>query len=250
MWHRTLILSGASLVLLVVTYAPAEPGSPGQVPAYPAFRDVPPRDAATIQDAAPDPPADDVETLRHLSGCFEITYRFAEDGEHDMFSPEYGLEEPVTEWIGFERADDGRLVLVHVGIRQGRAVPHFHEVWEYEDVGERWRHEVWNRTPGNPDRTLRYACEGEWERNRWHCEAGRAGKPFRDTGAPFGFDRDDYDWLDRTNTLLVTPEGWIHDEHNRKMTEDGELVAYELGWIAYERVEESACGEAPRRFPR
>lgn len=196
-----------------------------------------------------EPPAQDVETIEQLSGCFQVTYRFAEDGEHDLFSPEYGLEDPVTEWISFERRGENTFGQIHVAIREGgRPMPHFEEIWEYLPDDGRWKHEIWG-TPGTPNHERRYACEGTWEMNRWHCPAGRAEKPFRDSGAPFGFDRDDYDYLDRTNTLLVTPEGWVHKQDNRKMTEDGELVSYELGWITYERVEDTMCGEAPGQFP-
>lgn len=208
-----------------------------------------PDGATTSGTAAAVPPEDEVELISRMSGCFEVTYRFVEDGEHDALSPEYGLEDPVVEWIGFERRDGGRLVLTHAALRQGRAVAHFHEEWRYGGGDGEWRHEVWDRTADDPERQLRYACESAWRMNRWECAAGRAGKPFRDSGAPFGFDRDDYDWLDRTNTLLVTPRGWVHAERNRKMTEGGEVVAHELGWITYERIEEDACGEAPRRFP-
>lgn len=185
-----------------------------------------------------------------MSGCFDVTYRFVEDGQHDIFSPEYGLEEPVTEWIGLEGRDDGSLVLVHVGFRGGRAFPHFHEVWKPLEGEEGWRHEVWGPSADNPEPELRYGCENRWTENRWECAAGRAPKPFRDSGAPFGFDREDYDSLDRTNVLLVTPEGWVHNEHNRKLTENGQVVSYELGWITYERVEEAECGSAPEEFPR
>lgn len=188
------------------------------------------------------------DVLQRMSGCFSVTYRFVEDGEHDALSPDYGLEEPVTEWIGFERADEG-YVMMHVGIFGRRSVPHFHEVWKPLAGGDGWRHEVWGGTPDAPDRELRYACESSWAGNRWECDAGRAEKPFRDSGAPFGYDRDDYDHLERTNILLVTPRGWVHNEHNRKVTEDGELVAYELGWITYERLDEERCGTAPEEFP-
>lgn len=196
--------------------------------------------------AAPDPPTDELELLAQMSGCFEVTYRFVEDGERDALSPDYGLEAPVTEWIGFERRDDGAVVQPHVGVLEGgRLLPHFQEVWHHGPSEGHWRHEV--RAAPGPDgeAELRYACESGWEMNRWECSAGRAEKPFRDSGAPFGFDREDYDWLDRTNILLVTPRGWIHNQHNRKMKEDGELVSYELGWITYRRIDEAKCGAAP-----
>jgi hypothetical protein len=86
--------------------------------------------------------------------------------------------------------------------------------------------------------------------NRWECHAGKAQKPFRDNGAPFGFNRTDYERLDRENTLLVTPKGWIQNEHNSKRSESGKIVSYELGWITYRRLEDAACKTAFDLFPR
>lgn len=198
-----------------------------------------------------DPPERDMRLLHQMAGCFEVTYRFVEDGEHDSLSPDYGIEAPITEWIGFERTDDDEPLHTHVSMTEdGRLVPHFHEIWRYEPQHGQWRHEVWSRTPDDPDRELRYACHGTWEMNRWECAAGKARKPFRDSGAPFGFEREDYDWLDRTNFVLVTPRGWFHNQHNRKMRDENKLVAYELGWITYKRVERARCGQAPEDFPK
>lgn len=83
--------------------------------------------------------------------------------------------------------------------------------------------------------------------NSWSCHAGRAPKPFRDDGAPFGFNREGYGWLDRTNTLLVAPEGWVQQEYNRKMNISGEVMSYELGWIVYRKVDDEACTAAINR---
>lgn len=197
------------------------------------------------------PPERDIELLHEMAGCFEVTYRFVEDGTHDSLRPDYELADPITEWIGFEQTGAREFMQIHASVTpDGRVVPHFHEIWSYRPEHGQWRHRVWSHVPGYHDRELRYACDGTWQRNRWACAAGRAGKPFRDSGAPFGFDRDDYDWLDRTNFVQVTPRGWVHNQHNRKMTEDDELVAYELGWIVYRRVEPGACGDAPEQYPK
>lgn len=108
---------------------------------------------------------------------------------------------------------------------------------------------MWSQQPGNERRELRYQCSAPWRINLWQCHAGKAAKPFRDTGAPFGFDRPDYDMLDRDNTVLVTERGWVHSQHNRKLTEDGEVVAHEVGWITYERVDEAHCSAAKSNAP-
>lgn len=174
-----------------------------------------------------------IENIEDLAGCFAVTYRFAEDGVHDLFNEDYGLDEPITEWVGLERDDGGdALTLLHASITDdGRAVPHWHEVWTPHPDDGTWTQEVWSRTPEHEDRELRYRCTAPWRLNRWQCHAGEAPKPFRDYGAPFGFSRADYDYLDRENILLATDEGWVQNEHNKKVAADGTVVSYELGWI-------------------
>lgn len=204
---------------------------------------------AAVLRAAPDLAAR--EHLRHLAGCFAVTYRFAEDGVHDMFSPKWALDSPITEWVGYGESEQGEIVLPHVSVTDdGRAVPHWYEIWRREPGEGGWTQEVWSNFPGHAQSELRYRCTAPWQGNLWDCRAGRAPKPFRDHGAPFGFDRTDYAWLDRTNTLLVTPEGWIQNEHNRKVAASGEVVARELGWITYRRVERAACTPAIEAYGR
>lgn len=185
-----------------------------------------------------------------------MTYRFAEDGVHDSFNDEYGLDQAITEWIEFERDGADTFTLTHVSITDdARAVPHWHEIWTYREDNDAWMQAVWSHSPDDEDRELRYRCAAPWTYNRWQCHAGKAPKPFRDSGAPFGFNRTDYDYLDRENILLVTENGWIHNEHNKKVKEtsgpngmtDTKTVAYELGWITYTRVADNRCQVAIER---
>jgi hypothetical protein len=184
--------------------------------------------------------------LENLSGCFEVSYRFAEDGVHGIFSEEYGLDTTMLEWIGLDRPDAESYRLTHVAILENRVMSHFHEIWRHHPEKRTWQQSVWRQRPGDTERQLRYDCTAAWEQNLWSCRTGKAEKPFRDSGAPFGFDRTDYDYLDRHNTLLVTPEGWVHSQHNRKKRESGEVVAQELGWITYERVDDEKRCERGR----
>lgn len=193
--------------------------------------------------------SESVEFVTRLAGCFEVTYRFAEDGSHDMFSPDWGLDDPVREWVGLEETADGTIVLRHVSITDdGRAVPHWYEAWKFQSDQKGWTQEVWSHTPGDGRSRLRYRCTAPWQKNLWDCHAGKAPKPFRDAGAVFGFSRTDYDWLDRRNTLLVTPKGWIQFERNQKMASTGQVVSYELGWITYRRIGQDACAPAIDQF--
>lgn len=199
------------------------------------------------------PPDDELGHIRNLSGCFTVTYTFFEDGARDTFARGRPLG-PITEWVGYRVDADGARTLIHASLTDdGRVVPHWHEVWRHHPQSETWRQEVRRGAPaedGAPPKELRYACTAPWAMNRWQCRAGPAAKPFRDSGAPFGHDRKDYDVLDRENIILVTPGGWVHNEHNRKMTEAGAVVAYELGWIEYRRTNAAKCAAAEKMYPR
>lgn len=192
---------------------------------------------AQPQGGATPPGAD---SIRRIAGCHAVTYRFFEDGAHDHFADKPGLITEIKELIVLTEDGPGRLMLQHASINEeGQPVPHWHEVWTAGPAG--WTQAIYSRTPDNPARALRYQCTAPWSINQWHCAAGRATKPFRDSGAPFGFMRTDYEVLDRTNTLLVTPRGWVQSESNRKLDRAGKLVSYEQGFITYRRLDDAQC---------
>lgn len=205
--------------------------------------------ALSIPGAAPLHAADDAASdtmagsahIAEMVGCFEVTYRFFEDGKHDFFSDKYGLDDPMTLENEITSRGPRSITITNYAITDRGRMPHWHMVWAYLENRDVWRQTIWGRAQGSSNREFRYTCEGRWEHNRWTCDAGRAPKPFRDDGAPFGFMRDDYTDLDRYNTILVTPEGWVMSQQNRKLTADGELVSYETGWILYEKQSEEAC---------
>ena len=186
--------------------------------------------------------ASGLDTISQLAGCFEVTYRFVEDGTHDIFSDEDRLTNPTKEWISLTRTGEHAFLLVHVLIVGSGLLPHWHEVWRQAPDTQDWTQEIWGGAPG-PGSEVRYGCTAPWVGNRWECHAGRAQKPLRD-------DKRDYDWLDRKNVILVTPNGFVQNEHNRKMQSSGEVVSYELGWLTYTRIGEDQCGRAPEQFPK
>jgi len=182
--------------------------------------------------------------ILRMAGCFSVTYRFFEDGAHDYFSEQYGLDEPMTLVNEITSRGQRSITITNYAVvGDGKRIPHWHQVWVYLEEAGRWRQSVWSRAQSSENREFRYACEGNWERNRWVCDAGRAPKPFRDDGAPFGFLRNDYDVLDRDNTFLVTPEGWVMTQQNRKLKENGDLVSYETGFILYHKQSDAACDQ-------
>ena len=180
------------------------------------------------------------EHILQMAGCHDVTYYFHEDGERDYFNDEKPPAIVTQELVAVTEDEPERIVLQHATIDEGgRAVPHWHEVWTWGEGG--WTQSVYGRTPGAEQRQLRYRCTAPWSMNLWSCDIGPAPKPFRDSGAPFGYFRDDYDHLSRESSILSTPQGWVQSERNLKLTEAGKLVSYELGYIIYRKWEEGAC---------
>jgi hypothetical protein len=162
--------------------------------------------------------------IQNLQGCFRVSYRFVEDGKHD-----YEIKD-VLEWITLKQ-QSGAYNIQHYGPGGGE---HFNETWTLLRDG-RWRQHV------GPSR---YTCISGVRMGQLHCSAPGAPKPIRDEK------RNDYDLLNRVSTIQITPQGWVHNEMNDKVTKAGKVVATEVGWIEYRRTaDESPCEGAKALHP-
>jgi len=161
--------------------------------------------------------------LRYLAGCFEVSYRFVEDGVHDQDIRGNLLEEITLE------EQDGVYAFQHYGIVKGRRLKHWREEWRRHPDGS------FTQTVIGPSDNLRYTCTAPFPFHQWRCATPGAPKPLRDR------ERTDYQTLDRENTLQITPQGWVQAENNVKRTATGVAVANELGWNEYRRVDEGRC---------
>ena len=162
--------------------------------------------------------------LNNLLGCFEVSYRYIEDGPHDFEIRN------TFEWV--EVATDGpagALTFQHWGIHEGEKFRHWREEWRPTSGGK------WNQTVYGPTGRLRYNCEGAWNFSQISCEVPNAPKPQRDTN------RDDYDVLDRSNRIQISTKAWVQVETNVKKKSDGTLVASEVGWNEYRKVDATKC---------
>jgi hypothetical protein len=183
--------------------------------------------------AEPAPPP----LVDHIAGCFAVSYRFVEDGDHDYEIPR------VLEWITVKPAGHVSVVQ-HYGIYEDKAHPgtfevmkHFREDWSSPD-GVTWTQKVFG-----PGGDFRYACTSPDRFGQLRCKSPGAPKPVRDA------ERDDYDVLDRDTTLQITPRGWVQSEVNDKVKTDGTVVATEVGWVEYRRIDEAACAPARQDHP-
>lgn len=169
--------------------------------------------------------ASKIKILKNLAGCFGVSYRFVENGVHDK-----DLKGDLFEEIVLEEKN-GVYAFQHWGIFKGARIRHWREEWRKEPDGRYTQRVI------GPFEDFRYECTAPFVFNQWHCAVTGAPKPNRDR------ERTDYEVLDRTNTLQITPPGWVHAERNVKRARGGTAVANEVGWNEYRRVEASRCEE-------
>ena len=176
---------------------------------------------------AEDPPSSVPEHIQNLQGCFRVSYRFVEDGKRD-----YEVKD-VLEWITLQR-QSGAYLIQHYALIDGDVMQHFNETWSVLGDG-RWRQDV------GPSR---YTCISQVRMGQLHCSSPGAPKPIRDQA------RDDYDLLNRVSTIQISPRGWVQTETNDKVTKAGDVVATEVGWVEYRRIDdEPGCENARKLHP-
>jgi hypothetical protein len=167
--------------------------------------------------------ADVPEQIKNLAGCFTVSYRFIEDGTHDVDI--HGTFEEMVP----ETKPDGSYFLQHYGIMDGQKQKHFGESWTAGKAG-------WTQVVYSPSGTVRYTCpQAVLEFNQYKCEVKNAPKPVRDRN------RTDYETLDREITIQMTPKGFTQAERNIKRDKDNNAVSNEVGWIEYNRTDVKNC---------
>lgn len=162
--------------------------------------------------------------LPQLSGCFDVSYRFVEDGAHDFSIP------ATREWIEPRAVHtaEASFSFQRTGIHEGSRFKHWSEDWKKD--GSQWVQVVYS-----PSDSKRFECPGTFSMNQFRCAAKGTPKPTRDT------EREDYDKVDREIFVQITPKGYVQSEVNVKVKADGTHVATELGWIEYTRIDSQQC---------
>lgn len=198
----------------------------------------------------------DRNQIRAMSGCYEVTFHFVETGTTDPHYPirskeytEHGLE-----WVEIDRDEGTLLSLQHILITPNGPLKHWRQQWEYEPTNAlyfkgnaTWKTESispelsagkWIQRVYQVDDSPRYECVSAWNGSEWQCST-YAPLPRREFSQ-----RSDYNVLDRTNKHIITADGWLHDQDNRKLivTEQGATqIATEKGLDTYRKVDDSRC---------
>jgi hypothetical protein len=199
-----------------------------------------------------------------LCGCFDVEFKYAE-----TFSPDtaykYHNRETIsggTEYIFPVVNTDKRLVLQHLLVVTDQIiVKHWREEWTYENpvlynfkgdktwikeqlkpeqVKGKWTQAVWEVSDAP-----RYQGISDWvtidRKTIWQNTAD-APLPRREYSV-----RNDYNILKRENRIIITNDGWIHDQNNQKIIRTNgtdKLLTEEKGLNTYKKIDETACAAA------
>jgi hypothetical protein len=218
--------------------------------------------------SAADSIAKDRAAIRAFAGDYRVSFHFMDTLG---LSPDAKPRRPYHSWAT-ERveilADEERfLSLQHTlvmffteddgSISEPALTKHWRQDWTYEatDVHVYAGKETWERVTRTADEAAgtwtqavyqvddspRYSATGKWSHrgnvSEWRAEPFLRPLPRRETTA-----RKDYDVLEGRDIIVITPTGWLHEQHNWKRVLGGDptaalvYVASEFGLNRYERI--------------
>ena len=130
-------------------------------------------------------------------------------------------------------------------------VKHWRQDWKYEDklinnyIGDdTWEKNIipmdkrkgtWSQFVYQVDDSPRYEGFGKWKHfsnsSIWTSNNTSRPLPRREKSI-----RDDYDLIKGTNIHTITPNGWVHEQNNSKVTLKDFVLAKEIGLARYQRI--------------
>ena len=212
----------------------------------------------------------DIQAIKSMCGCFEVTFNFAETFNYSEDSTYVPSENKIAhglEWATLLDGDDEQnLSIQHILIvgnpAQPQVIKHWRQDWLYEntnfyvfDHDNKWqfvsrsKQDVegqWTQKVFQVDDSPRYEGSSSWVhvdgKSYWENKT-TAPLPRREYTK-----RSDYNVTLRGNRHEITSFGWIHDQDNEKIIRvDGKedvLLAKEKGYNTYKRVDEGRCKAA------
>lgn len=208
---------------------------------------------------------EDIQAIEQLCGCFEVTFNYAETFTNDTSKKYYAKpldNHAVIEYVLPIEKSNNKFSMQHIlVVSDSMMIKHWREDWVYENnvfwdyvTKDVWaKRELpkdqvkgqWTQTVWEVSDAPRYQGTSNWLRNNgevfWLSTAD-APLPRREYTT-----RRDYNVMRRTNRLILTDYGYMHEQDNVKiLRENGKdsIIAYEKGYNKYVRVDESKCEKA------
>jgi hypothetical protein len=220
--------------------------------------------AAIVMIAANAQTPRDKQYVDKLCGCFDVEFKYAETFSPDQDYKFHEREEISggTEYIFPVEITDKKIVMQHLlVITDSMIIKHWREDWSYENpvVWKYKGNKTWVKEQLKPEEV-----KGKWTQSVWEVSdepryqgvsewVNMDGKTFwqNTVDAPLPRReysvRSDYNILKRTNRLVITKEGWTHEQDNQKIIrKDGtdKLLVEEKGLNTYKKLDDSECAAA------
>lgn len=208
------------------------------------------------------------EAIKQLCGCFSVTFNYAETFTNDTIKKHLAHplnNKAVAEYSYPILETDTKVVIQHLLVipdGKGTVIKHWREDWEYEQT-DTWQYT--NTNEWTKVKLPKEAVKGKWTQSVWEVtDAPRYtgtsewvhtnNQTFwlNTTDSPLPrrefTKRSDYNILQRTNRIVVSPEGYLHEQDNKKIIRHAGLAdsiqAEEKGYNHYVRLPESDCARA------
>ena len=201
-----------------------------------------------------------------MQGEYKVNFDFMETmGFVEEYTPPQPYQSWGTEFVIAVEDEKDFISLQHImvmffeqddgTISDPIVVKHWRQDWKYQDksisefkerIHDRLKRNIlyvnyserkgtWSQTVYQVDDSPRYEGFGEWKHftnsSSWTSNETKRALPRREATV-----RDDYDILIGTNIKTITPNGWVHEQNNNKVTLDNRSLAKEIGLARYQRI--------------
>ena len=219
----------------------------------------------TIEAAQPGSFHKDRKAILSMAGKFDVEFTFRETVP---LVAGYELKKPyradALEIVKVVEDQENLIVLQHILLAEVgpvmQVVKHWGQVWKYEDPvivqyqGNRtWKKRTltpsevkgtWTQLVTQVDDSPRYESWGKWIH-----EGNRSAWTSKDTCRPLPrreyTKRSDYDILRAVNRHVITPDGWVHEQENRKWVKgENKFLCHETGLNIYRRYDQEDFSKA------
>ncbi|WP_372938777.1 DUF6607 family protein [Seonamhaeicola sp.] len=208
----------------------------------------------------------DLEAIKSMCGCFEVTFNFAETfnySKDSLYKPSETKTDKGLEWAQLVSDQNNKVSIQHL-LQVGNPekpyiVKHWRQDWLYQNTNfymyngnNNWKFVSkpksnvkgqWTQKVYQVDDSPRYEGSATWV----HVD----GKSYWEntTDAPLPrreyTKRSDYNITQRGNRHEITSFGWVHDQDNKKIIREvGKndiIIAEEKGYNTYVKVPDSRC---------